>query len=107
MKCPKCNKEVSELEEKCTSCGLNFEEHENQKETKENEEFEYGNKTVFLRFVIGIQLIACIIGAIVLWSNEETGLGFIVLFGGIIAAAFLKGFTDIIDLLDNINNRLN
>ncbi len=107
MKCPKCNKEISELDEKCAYCGMNFEEYESQKEIEENEEFEYGNKTVFLRFVMGIQLIGCIIGAIALWSNEEIGLGFIVLFGGIIAAAFIKGFTDIIDLLDNINNKLN
>lgn len=107
MKCPKCNKEVSELEEKCTSCGLNFEEYESQKETEGNENSEYVDKTVFLRFIMGIQIIGCIIGAIVLWSNEETGLGFIVLFGGLIAAAFTKGFTDIIDLLDNINNKLN
>lgn len=104
MKCPKCNKEVSELEEKCTFCGLNFEEYESQ---KENENPEYADKTIFLRFIIGVQVIGCIIGAIILWNNEETGLGFIVLFGGLIAAACTKGFTDIIDLLDNINNKLN
>lgn len=37
MRCPKCNIEVSELDEKCTSCGLNFEEYESQKEAEENE----------------------------------------------------------------------
>lgn len=47
MKCPKCNKEVSELEEKCTSCGLDFEEYENQLETEENKEFERNQNIIF------------------------------------------------------------
>lgn len=107
MKCPKCNKEVSELEEKCAFCGLDFEEYENQQKTEENENSEYGSKTIILKFLTTIQLIGCLICAIILWSNEEIGLGFIALIGGIIASAFIKGFTDIIDLLDEINNKLN
>ena len=107
MKCPKCNKEVSELEDKCTSCGLNFEEYESQKEAEENEKKEAGNKTIVLRVIMAIQLIGCFIVAMSFWSGEEIALGFIVLFGGIILSAFTKGFIDIIDLLDNINNKIN
>ena len=106
MRCPKCNKEVSELDEKCTSCGLSFEEYESQKEAEENEKKEVGDKTILLRIIIAIQLIGCFIAAMAFWSDEEIGLGFIVLFGGIVLSAFIKGFIDIIDLLDNINNKI-
>lgn len=106
MRCPKCNIEVSELDEKCTSCGLNFEEYESQKEAEENEKKEAGDKTIALRIIMVVQLIGYFIVAMAFWSDEEIGLGFIVLFGGIVLSVFIKGFIDIIDLLDNINNKI-
>lgn len=90
MKCPNCNNNTSELESQ-----------------KEDNDLEYGNKTMFLRLVMAFLLISSIIGAIILWNNKEIGIGFLLLFGGIILSAFIKGFTDIIDLLDDINNKLN
>lgn len=106
MNCPKCNKKVSELEETCPFCGISFEEYEEkQQESEQKEDYEYGRKTLLLKFIMWAQLIGCIISSIVLWNNEETGYGFIVLFVGIIVLAFIKGFTDIIDLLDSINNK--
>lgn len=102
MKCPKCNKEISELDEKCSRCGINLEEYECQEET----EIEQESKTALIKFINIIQILGCIIGAIILWSNEELGIGFIILVIGVIAFAFIKGFQDIIDLLDNINNKI-
>lgn len=106
MKCPKCNEETSELDEKCACCGINFEEYENRQKEIKNENEEYGNKTIFLRFIMAAQLIICIISAIVLWTNEEVLIGFIALFGGLIGTAFIKGFVDIVDLLDSINSKM-
>lgn len=105
MKCPNCNKEVSELDEKCSKCGLVFDEYEEKNESVETEN-ERESKTSLLKFINTVQLIGCIIGTIYCWANENVAFGFILLFGGIISYAFIHGFTDIIDLLDNINNKL-
>lgn len=99
MKCPNCEKEVSELDEKCPACGLIFDEYE-----QKNKESDTGkkSKTLLLRFINAIQLIGCIIIAFVFWKDEEILKGFAFLFSGIILFAFIKGFIDVIDLLDNI-----
>lgn len=106
MKCPNCNREVSELDEKCPICGLNFEEYENKEKENKKAEFEYGCKTVFIRFINGLQLICCIVMAFINWSDEQGILGFTFLFSGIVLFAFIKGFADIIDLLDSINHKM-
>lgn len=69
-----------------------------------NEEKE--DKTMLLRVLNAIQILGSLIGAIILWSNEEILMGFIVLAIGIITLAFIKGFQDIIELLDSINNKI-
>lgn len=104
MKCPKCGNSISELDEKCSKCGLVFDEYEESKETEENED---NSKTLLLKIINAIQLIGCIIIAIVFLSNEQTLIGIIFFFSGIVLYAFIKGFTNIIDLLDSINNKLN
>lgn len=105
MECPKCNKKVSELDEKCPYCGLDFEIYEKEKNIKK-ENYESGYKTVALRLINAFQLICCIIIAFVNWSNEKIIAGFTFLFSGIVLFAFIKGFSDIIDLLDSINGKL-
>lgn len=69
-----------------------------------NEEKE--DKTMLLRVINAIQILGSLIGAVILWSNEEILMGFIVLAIGIITLAFIKGFQDIIELLDSINNKI-
>ena len=105
MKCPRCKNNVSELDETCPRCGLIFDEYE-ETEQKVQEDDEEKSKTILLKIINIIQLIGCIIFAIVYWSNEEILIGFVFLFGGIILYAFIKGFTNIIDLLDDINYKL-
>lgn len=70
-------------------------------DNRENED-----KTIFLRIINAIQIIACIIVAIISFSNEEIINGIIMLIIGFVIFAFIKGFKDIIELLDNINNKL-
>lgn len=70
-------------------------------DNRENED-----KTIFLRIINAIQIIACIIVAIISFSNEEIINGIIMLIIGFVIFAFIKGFKDIIELLDSINNKL-
>lgn len=73
---------------------------------EENKERENEDKTIFLRIINAVQIIACIIVAIISFSNEEIANGIIMLIVGFVIFAFIKGFKDIIELLDNINNKL-
>lgn len=98
MKCPKCQTKVSELDKKCPSCGLDFERFK-----PESEDI---TKTRGLAFINVIQLISCIVMAVKSWGEGANFTGFIFLICGIIAFYFIKGFADIIDLLDNINTKL-
>lgn len=99
MNCPNCNKNVNELEEKCPVCGYIL-------KCNINEEEINSTKTILLRFINALQLIGCIIAGIVLLKGEATLLGFVTFAGGLITFAFIKGFSDIIDLLDSINDKL-
>lgn len=73
---------------------------------EENKEREDEDKTIFLRIINALQIIACIIVAIISFSNEEIANGIIMLIVGFVIFAFIKGFKDIIELLDSINNKL-
>lgn len=102
MKCPKCGSNISELDEICSKCNINLDDYEKQIE-KEN---ETEDKTILLRIINLMQIIACMIIAIILWSNEEIVNGIAMLVVGFVIFAFIKGFSDIIDLLESINNKL-
>lgn len=99
MKCPRCQTKVNELDKKCPICGLDFEQFE--------PESDSATKTKGLAVINVIQLISCIIMAITNLGNGENLKGFIFLTSGIIIFFFIKGFADIIDLLDSINDKLN
>ena len=101
MKCPKCGASISELNEICPECNTKLDEYEEERKEEQNED-----KTVFLRIINALQIITCIVAAIILWSNEEIVIGITVLVVGFITFAFIKGFKDIIELLDDINNKL-
>ena len=70
------------------------------------EEEENEDKTIFLRIINAIQIITCIIVAIISFVDEKIANGVIILIIGFVTFAFIKGFKDIIELLDNINNKL-
>jgi hypothetical protein len=44
--------------------------------------------------------------AIINWSKEDILQGFIFIAVGIVIHAFIKGFINIIDLLDSINKKI-
>ena len=103
MKCPKCSANITELDEICPKCNTRLDEYEEEQERQEE-----GNedKTIFLKIINAIQIISCIIIAIILFANVEIWNGIIILIVGFVIFAFIKGFKDIIELLDDINNKL-
>lgn len=106
MKCPNCGANVNELEETCPNCKINFDEYEKSQKQLSGEETEDGSKTNLLKAINGLQVAGCGIGALVAWANELVLTGFLLIAGSVITFAFLKGFYDIIDLLDSINDKL-
>lgn len=127
MQCPKCNKEIGQCQ-KCPFCGYEIKpiakdvckkcgkqggnyfegmcEECYNKMYENKEENENPDRTIFLRIINAIQVVACIIIAIISFANGEIGSGIMLLIVGFVAFAFVKGFVDIIELLDNINNKL-
>lgn len=83
IKCPKCNKKVSELDEKCPFCNVNLEEYDEQiKDERQKEEMrletdinkEKTEKYVVLRLLISLIMIAttiCIFFNIIFSPKDE------------------------------------
>ena len=90
----------------CNACWERMQDEEDNEESTEIESTIYTTKTTFLKGINVLQLIGFIIMAIVAWNAEETLQGFIYLVIGFVIFAFIKGFADIIDLLDSINDKL-
>ena len=103
MKCPNCGEKIDEFTEICPHCKINLDEYENNQENYTSDE---GSKTTLLKIINWVQLIICIIAAIIGFSNNQPTSGIIYILVGIITFAFIKGFYNIIDLLDSINEKL-
>lgn len=103
MKCPICKENVNELNDICPNCKTNFDEYGKNK-TSNNASYE--DKTIAIRFINALQLIGLIIAGIVSLAGEKIGQGFICILIGFINYFFIRGFADIIDLLDSINDKL-
>lgn len=76
-------------------------------EQNSKSKFLYGEKTVYLRFINYLQLIGLFIMGMINLSNEQITVGVIYMVVGVVSFFFIKGFSDIIDLLDSINNKIN
>lgn len=96
MICPKCKNEISDFDTKCPICGVEL--HENNTENKD--------KTILLRIINALEIIACIILTIAFLIQGNMILALEILFGGIVIFAFIKGFSDIIESLDKISKKL-
>lgn len=97
MICPKCKNEISDFDTKCPIC-----ETELYKNNAENKD-----KTILLRIINALEIISCIILSIVFLIQGNMILALEILFGGIVIFAFIKGFSDIVELLDDINKKMN
>lgn len=106
MKCPNCKAEINELTEVCPKCKINLDEFEEKMKETENESNEDYSKTSLLSLINFIQIIGFITIAIIHWSSKDILQGFIFLAIGLVIFAFVKGFVDIIDILDSINKKI-
>lgn len=112
MKCPNCKEEIDKFSDICPKCRIDiFEFEKNAREENANnnrlEEPLSSNKTIFLKWINILQLIGFIIAGFISFSidgGETQGVIYIAI--GLITCAFIKGFSDIINLLDSINNKL-
>lgn len=105
MKCPRCKKEVSELDEKCKYCGLDFEKYE-QKVKSEDEELEenQGYVTGYNVF-LWILAILIFIGGIIV-GQEETSIMFTCWITGIIFLVIMNMLKNIIEELRILNSKV-
>ncbi len=87
----------------CNACWERMQEEE----VYNVNEMSESSKTIFIKIINAVQLISCLIMTIISWNEEETLQGFIYFGVGLVLFAFIKGFTDIIDLLNNINKKIN
>ena len=67
---------------------------------------ENNDKTFILKVINVLQIIACLIFAIISFFNEKVIEGIMILIVTFVLFAFINGFTDIIDLLDSINKKI-
>lgn len=103
MKCKNCGKEVTETNKMCPSCGTILCDD---KTTISNDKTAAESKTILLGIVGILLLIGCIGLGIYYMSEEETSKGIVYILSGIISFVFIKGFSDMIDLLDSINKKI-
>ena len=73
---------------------------------EKKEEKEGLEKSIFIRVINIFQLTIFIVAGLLNWDNEHPLNGLIYIAIGIVLVVFIKGFADIIDLLDSINNKL-
>ena len=105
VKCPRCKKEVSELDEKCKYCGLDFEKYEQrvvkQEDTIEgNEGYVTGYNVLLWIFAILIFIAGLIIG------QGETNIIFTCWIAGVIFIIILNMLKNIIEELRILNSKV-
>lgn len=105
MKCPRCKKEVSELDEKCKYCGLNFEKYEQKvKNEDDNLEEKQGYVTGYNIF-LWILAILIFIGGLVA-GQEETSIMFTCWIAGIVFLVIINMLKNIIEELRILNSKI-
>lgn len=72
---------------------------------EKSENFEYGRKTKAIKIINALQLIVCIFWGITNISNNAF-ISIVYWVSSIVIFSLIKGFSDIIDLLDNINYKI-
>lgn len=105
MKCPRCKKEVSELDEKCKYCGLIFEDYEQKEKEIENDREENYSYVTGYNAIMWIFAIIIFVGGIII-GQEETGLIFTCWIGGIIFLVIINMLKNIIEELRILNSKI-
>ena len=106
MKCPRCKKEVSELDEKCKYCGLDFEQYEQRiKKMEEDNQENYDSYVTGYNVFLWILAILIFIGGIIM-GQEETSIMFVCWISGIIFQVIMNMLKNIIEELRKLNMKI-
>ena len=107
MKCPKCGEFVTELDEVCPNCKINFDEYENTYGNFENNYEEITERRSNFLFICRMaSLFFVTLGIIIFLVVESYYMAIILAVSEIVLWITLKIFEIIIDLLQSIDNRL-
>lgn len=107
IRCPRCKKEVSELDEKCKYCGLVFDEYK----PEETEQDSNGNEESNYSYVAGYNLFLWIfatlifVGGIII-GQEETSLMLICWIVGIIFLVIVNMLKNVVQELRILNSKI-
>ena len=105
MKCPRCKKEVSELDEKCKYCGLDFEKYEQKVESESENIIENRGYVTGYNMILWILAILIFIGGIII-GQEETSIMFICWISGFIFLLIINMLKNIIEELRILNSKI-
>lgn len=104
IRCPRCKKEVSELDEKCKYCGLDFSRYEEAKLKRESKNIEENYVTGYNVFII-ILVIVLFFGGIFI-AQDNTNI-LLTLWGvGIVSIVIVNMLKDIINELRKMNAKI-
>lgn len=104
LKCPKCGKEVSELDEKCKNCGIKFEDYEKERPKINNETNSETYTQKYSLFIIALLIIILIAGIIA--GQEESVMMWYVWGAGIIFVVIVNMIRCILDELRRLNAKI-
>lgn len=106
MRCPRCKKEVSELDEKCKYCGLDFEQYEQKmKEIEKDNQEDYGGYVTGYNIFLWILAILIFIGGIII-GQEETSIMFTCWISGVVFLVIINMLKNIIEELRKLNEKI-
>lgn len=105
MKCPRCKKEVSELDEKCKYCGLDFEKYEQKVKNEDDDSGENQGYVTGYNIFLWILAILIFIGGLVV-GQEETSIMFTCWIAGIIFLIIMYMLKNIIEELRILNSKI-
>lgn len=105
IKCPRCKKEVSELDENCKYCGLDFEKFEQKAENEVEDLEENRGYVTGYNIILWILAILIFIGGIVV-GQEETSIMFTCWIAGISFLLIINMLKNIIEELRILNSKI-
>lgn len=104
LKCPRCMKEISELDEKCKYCGLDFSKYEEKIQKQEISEDEKQGYVTGYNILLVILAVFLFIGGLVI-GQEDTNIMLMSWGAGIVLLAIMNMLKNIIEELRKLNEK--
>lgn len=105
LKCPRCKKEISELDEKCKYCGLDFANYEQEVQSQENSQEENQGYVTGYNVFLAILTILLFIGGLII-GQEETNIMLTCWIAGLVLLVIVNMLKNIIEELRKLNEKI-